>query len=234
MITQSVSVILPYYKESKLTVEKGIKKISSYFKKSGIDYEIIVSQNGRNGELNINYPSVKLIRDPRRGLGRAIKNALKVAKGHYSYFLSCEVPFELTDLKQTSMLKVPYDLVIGSKLHPKSVYKISTLRHISSWIFSRLCKIMIPNFSVNDPNGTLFGPTLLLKKYSRLTRADDFFYPTELIYFLLNDKRRVIEVPVVYVKKDSISSVHFISDGLKHVFKIIRLAVKERLSPEIH
>lgn len=176
MIIDSVSVILPHYKESKLTVEKGVKKISSYFKKSRIDYEIIVSQNGRNDELNINYSSVKVIKDPRRGLGRAIKNALKVAKGHYSYFLSCEVPFELTDFKQISTLKIPYDLVVGSKLHPKSVYKISSLRHISSWIFSRLCKIMLPNFSVNDPNGTLFGKTSLLNKYSRLTQTEDFFF----------------------------------------------------------
>lgn len=228
MTNRSISVILPYYKEGKSTLEGSIKRIGAYLKKRGIDSEIIISQNGTKEKLVINNRAARLINDPKKGLGIAIKNALKISRGKYSYFLSCEVPFELSDLKQILALNKPFDLAIGSKLHPKSVYKISLVRYLPSQILSIISQILIPGFSVKDPNGTLFGRTSLLKKYSRQVETNDFFYPTELVYNFLKNKHEVVEVPIVYIKKGSGSSVRFFSDGLSYLFQIIKLALRER------
>lgn len=223
---KKLSIIFPYHKEEEKTLINGIQKIRVFLNKRKIPYEIIISQNGADRRLSLQHSYLKVIHDKKSGLGLAIKNATTVTSGDWTYFLSCEVPFNLTDLKIALNSYYKYDLIIGSKLHPQSIYKISFSRKLISYLFSKLTKLLLSNFRINDPNGTLFAKSTLFNKYTKKVKANDFFFETELVYLFVKNHHRITEVPVTYIKKGIHSTVTII-DGLHYLWQLIRIKLRD-------
>ncbi len=220
---KKLSVLLPYYHEGEKNLFSGIKKIKFFLEKKKIPYEIIISQNGSAKKINLpDDPSLKLVFDKKRGLGRALKNTLPFICGDYCYFSSCEFPFDLSDLQNLLKLNRDYDLVIGSKLHQDSIYQISYYRKFISILFSYFSSLVLPKFSIKDPNGTLFAKTMWFKKLASKVKSDDFFFEIELVFRFFNNNLKIVEVPVIYIKKNVHSSVN-ISDGLKYLWQLLLL-----------
>lgn len=225
---KKLSVIFPYYREENQTLYDGINKISKFLDTHKINYEIIISQNGGGIQLKRPNSLTKVVFDKQRGLGVAIKNSLVKASGDYFYFLSLEVPFNLTDL--TQILKINYshyDFIIGSKLHPKSIYKINVTRKLVSSFLALLTRHLLPGFNIADPNGTLFGKLNKLKTICKYVKSDDFFFSTEMIGLAIMHGYRMKEVPVTYIKNNKTSSVKII-DGIKFLLQLINLSMKCR------
>ncbi|QQG44089.1 MAG: hypothetical protein HYW86_04470 [Candidatus Roizmanbacteria bacterium] len=227
---KKLSVILPYYHESYESLIKGINKIADFLKNNNIYFEIIISQNGCLKKIKPPYSYCKVVFDSNRGLGTAIKKAVKVSTGDYCYFLSLEVPFNFTDLKQMINKCDQYDLIIGSKLHPHSIYQINIVRKLVSYISCAIASILLPNFRIKDPNGTLFGDSKIFKSICKHIISNDFFFNTELVYAYVKNNKRVIEVPVVYTKNDYRSSVRILKDGYKYLIQIFNLCFDNRRS----
>lgn len=223
---KKLSIILPYHKEEKKTLINGIQKIRVFLKKRKIPYEIIISQNGTDRRISLQHSYLKVIHNKRNGLGLAIKNATTVTSGDWTYFLSCEVPFNLTDLKIALNSYYKYDLIIGSKLHPKSIYKITFFRKLISYIFSKLTRLLLSNFKINDPNGTLFAKSTLFNKYAKEVKANDFFFETEFVYLFEKNHHKIAEVPVTYIKKGIYSTVTMI-DGLHYLQQLFSLKFRD-------
>lgn len=224
-----ISVIMPFYKESVSTVLDGVKKISNYFTEKNIQAEIFISQNGTNEELKIKLPDTKIVYDPRKGLGRAIKNGIKQANNDYSYFVSIEVPYNLSKIEEMLNSYQDADIIIGSKLHSQSIYKIALKRKLVSQIISRLTMLLLPRFDIHDPNGTLFGKTSVFKKYGLNIKSDDYFFSTEFLAICRKNNIKVIEVPVQYIKNDSKTSVK-LSDGLIYIWRLLKLSLQYNFS----
>lgn len=223
---EKVTIILPFYHESIHSLKKAIQRISEFFEEKGFVYEIIVSQNGRPKKIALDEPHTKVVFEKKRGLGYAIKNATTVATGDYMYFLSLEIPFNFSDLNHILKLYDKYDLLIGSKLHEKSVYEITGVRKLASSFLSLAAKIMLPNFNVKDPNGTLFGRADTFKKICKQTNSNDFFFNTEFVYGYSKMGLKIHEVPITYTHSPTHSSVRF-SDGLKYLISLLKLRAKK-------
>lgn len=217
-----VSIILPFYHESVDDLREALKRISYFFKKRNIGYEIIVSQNGSPKKIDIDYQCTKVLFDPERGLGRAIKNAVAIASGEYLYFLSLQIPFDFSDTFSMLALYDQYALIIGSKLHPNSKYKVTLFRKISSNFFHYIVSLLFPFFQIKDPNGTLFGRADVFKEITREVKSNDFFFNTEFVYLYKKRGLKVCEVPVVYVRDRLHSSVRLI-DGLNYLRQLFLL-----------
>ncbi len=226
---RKLSVIFPYYHESRHTLIRGIDSMQTFLKKENVPHEIIISQNGQNHKVTIDNPVVSVVFDRKRGLGRAFKNAIKVATGEYCYFISIEIPFNFSDLKRMLTLYQHYDLLIGSKLHHDSIYKISPLRNFLSRSISLTAKLLLPRFTVNDPNGTLFGKTHQMQEFTREIKSNDFFFGTEMVYLYARNRLKIREVPVNYIKDDTASSVNIL-DGFKYVLRLFLYAFQIRFS----
>lgn len=228
-LINKLSVILPYHHENYESLIEGINKIA-IFLQNATPFEIIISQNGNPTRLKNPYPFTKIAFDKKKGLGRAIKNAVEIASGDYFYFLSLEIPFNFTDLKQMIKIFDQYDLIIGSKLHPTSVYKINFIRKISSFIASNITSLVLPNFNIRDPNGTLFGESKIFRELCKRVASNDYFFNTEFVYQYIANHMKVVEIPVVYIKEDSHSSVSILKDGYRYLSQVFHLCIRSHRS----
>lgn len=225
---KKLSVIVPFYNDSYDILIQGISRFSKFLNSKKIPFEIIISQNGALKKIKLPSSFTKIVFDKDKGLGRAIKNALKIASGDYFYINSIDIPFDFSDLKQMLKLYSQYDLIIGSKLHPDSIYRISSFRNVFSQAISKISSLLLPKFNVKDPNGSLFGNLSMVKKICRKTLSNDFFICTEIVYLFLKNNYEVIEIPIKYIKTNNKSSVRII-DGMKYFFRLLKLSIKERL-----
>ena len=159
MVPKLLSIIVPCYNISEEDALIAIANMRSYFENQMVDFEIIISQNGNQNKFKFRENKTKLVFTKKKGLGIAIKNGLLAAKGEYFYFLPPDIPFGYTDYVEMYPLREKYDLIVGSKLYPKSIYKTIFIRKILSSIQRVFTIILLRNFPVKDPNGTLFGKT---------------------------------------------------------------------------
>lgn len=231
---KKLSVIFPYYREKSDVVQDGINKISKFLAACNIAYEVIISQNGGKSSLPKLDTSIKVVYDQRAGLGLAIKNALIKSTGDYFYMLSLEIPFKFSDLREILRMDYEhYDFIIGSKLHPQSVYKTNLIRKVVSSFFTLLTSLLLPKFHVADPNGTVFGKLNKLKTICRNVKSNDFFFSTETISLAIMSGYKVKEVPITYIKQDKTTSVKMV-DGIKYLSQLVKLSLRSRSSSRIN
>lgn len=224
MKLNKISVIIPRFNENYSEVNKAIDRISQYLKKRGIPFEIIISQNGPIPLVNLKRKGINILSEKKKGLGVAIKNGIKRAKGKYFYFLPIDVAFNFTDLDNMIPLAQKYDLLFGSKAHPQSMYKISLERLFLTKVQQFLVLIFLQDFPIRDPNGTYFGKLSRVKKIAPQIKSDDFFFGTELVSLAQKNNMRMKEVPVVYVKKGSRSTLNLLEDGMSFLKQLIQLS----------
>jgi|GEM_PF-4026580 len=221
-----ISVLIPTYKDTKLEILTAIQKIKQFLKKNRISYEIIISQNGSpdSGYLKIEDPSVHILSTEKKGLGIALQRAILCSKGKYFYFMPADNPFHFTDLVEMLHLFPQYDLLIGSKLHPNSIYKISIGRKILSY-FQFLCTaLLFPELKVRDVNGTLFANTDKARHIINSNVMDNsYFFSFQLVYLFRIHKLLISEVPVTYIKSNNKSSLNLFTDTLRYFISLIIL-----------
>lgn len=227
-----LSIILPVYLENNSVLLKSTGELVRYLNSRHISFEIFLSINGTMHnqsahDLSITSSRVKIIKDEKKGLGLAIKNAVKKVRGDYCYITSVDIPYAFSDLEQMLHLLNQYDIIVGSKLHSKSIYKIQKIRILFSYFFFYLRKILLPSYIVKDPNGSIFGKTKLIKKYSAIIEDDDYFFSTKLVYSFLLHNLKIIEVPVIY-KKNVNSSTLRLKDGVYSLYRLIIFCLRER------
>ena len=226
MKRRKISVIIPRYNESLKLIKKTIERVKTYLTSKRLSFEIIISQNGKNKKLHQFDKKIILLFDKKKGLGLAIKNAIRKARGEYFYFLPSDIPFNFTDLERMLELSASYDFIAGSKLHPQSIYEINFLRKFLSLFQQKIAAFFLPKLLIKDVNGSYFGNIKKIKRFILETKSDDFFFGTELICKLNVNKFKVTEVPVMYKKLDAKSSVNILKDGLSYLRQLLQLSMK--------
>lgn len=218
-----ISIIIPRYNENLRLIEQTIKRIGNFLTKRNLSYEILISQNGKEKKLPQFDKRITLIFDKKRGLGLAIKNAIKKARGEYFYFLPADIPFNFTDLEIMLKLSSSADFIFGSKLHPQSVYQINFLRKFFTLLQQKITVFLLPGLPAKDPNGTYFGTLKKTKDLILKTKSNDFFFGTELLYNLYHHNLTIKEIPVVYKKLNLRTTVNLSHDGLNYLKQLIQL-----------
>jgi glycosyltransferase involved in cell wall biosynthesis len=179
-----VSVILPARNEE-LLVASVLKDISSYLKKSGFGYEILVVVNGCTdlteeivGTFAEKHAPVKILRS-RPGYGYAIREGLKKAKGDYVALFNVD----FYDLKMLDLIKINLygkDVVIGSKMTPWSRDERPVSRRIVSKLFNLFLKFFL-GFRGSDTHGIKIMKKRLVVKVFPKCRTSSGIFDTEFV-----------------------------------------------------
>jgi glycosyltransferase involved in cell wall biosynthesis len=112
-----LSVIFPCLNEIE-TLGICIKDAQKFLDNSGVEYEIIVSDNGSvdgSQELAISL-GARLIYAPSKGYGNALRAGIESAKGKYVIFLDADGSYSLEDVQNIlKLLEAGNDLVMGNR-----------------------------------------------------------------------------------------------------------------------
>lgn len=157
-----LSVVIPAYNESSRLPE-SLKKVIAYLETKDYAYEVIVVDDGSADDTaplaeqyaedtKLRNPDSKLriIRNPHRGKGYAVRTGMLEAKGTYILYSDADfsAPIEEVD-KLLRYLEGKYDIAIGSREGKGAArYDEPFYRHLMGRVFNTFVKLVaLPQFS---------------------------------------------------------------------------------------
>jgi len=200
-----LSFCVPVYNEEKIIISKIIeiqKGLNEILKKK--KYEIIIVENGStDNTLNelkkIKEDNINVISLEKKGHGLAMRESILKAKGENVLLTAIDLPFGFSDLKEMLKISDQYDIIFGSKSHPKSITYSPTIRKVASKTYRRFLKSLF-NIKTGDTQGTVFLKRDSVLPFLKKCDADNAFFSAQLAIFSERLCLKITEVPVVNVK----------------------------------
>ena len=222
--SKEVSILLPAYNEA-LQIEKCIRQVEHAIRPLSNSYEIIVSEDGSTdgtdrivAAISKHNPNVTLLHSPvRLGKGKAVKNALRKAKGGIIVFMDVDLATSLKCLPQIlQLVKESGGMVIGSR----HVEGSRVQRRASRTLFSLGYNLFVRVLFLDGVHDHQCGFKAMSREASQAlsrTKSDGFFFDTEMIVRCKKMGFPLVEVGVEWAenKRKSPSKVSLFSDGRK-------------------
>lgn len=223
-----ISLILPCYNEAGL-FESSIARIVAVFDASKFSYEIICVDDcsrdqtpqlienicHRNRHFSALYHSKNV------GRGKTVSDGIRTAKGTVVGYIDidCEVDPIYIPKMAGMILQGAADVVIGKRYYrtsPKAV-----IREILSRGYQWLSDKMIGTKGLDTETGyKFFSRKKIMPLLSKATNHG-WFWDTEIMVYALRAHLRIMEVPVLFLRRfDKQSSVHIVSDTFQYIIHL--------------
>jgi len=221
-----LSVVMPCLDEE-TTVGLSVNDAMKFMEKYSINGEVIVVDNGSkdNSLKHAKEAGAKVISEPRRGYGRALKTGFKNAQGKIVIMGDCDTTYDFLNMETMYQLlqNGSYDMVIGNRYSGGIEKGAMPWSHrwgvkLLSFLGRRKFKVNIYDFHC----GIRGFKKQALDKLE--LKTDGMEFATELIAEASRKGLTIKEIPVPLKKCELIrkSKLRTIRDGLRHLIYIIK------------
>ena len=226
------SVVLPVYNEEK-NLKKNVKVLMDRLERLGIDYEIIIAEDGSTDrtyeiglELSKKYDNVRFFHHPHRlGRGRALKMAFRRAEGNYVAYMDIDLATSLESLRDLINYLKNYDVVTGSRYMKKSMANRTLKRRLLSSVYNLLVRFVL-NSKVHDHQCGFKGfKREVVLRLNKLSEFNHWFWDTEILVLAQRCGYRVKEFPVEW-KESEETKVNTLRDALNMFLNLIILRMR--------
>ena len=229
----NLSIILPTYNEKGniiILVNKIIKILKNYKKKE----IIIVDDSSPDSTYNIakkKFSKKKFIkifsRKNELGLGKAIGYGISKSKGHLIVVMDTDLTHNPKLIPKLINYSKEYDLVSGSRF-AKGGSMYSFFHYSCSLIFNFFLRILL-NSKLKDNLGGYF--CIKRRVLNKLNFKKIFYgygeYYFRLIFFLIRNKSKIIEIPTHYGERNQgESKSNFFALLFKYSLEAVILKIK--------
>ena len=229
-VDTGVTVFIPVYNEDELLV-KNTLNLLRYMNKLNIPFEVILGSNGSVDdtvdlarELSERYDPVRFFHIPFKGVGRALKEGIRMAAYERIVTVDMDLSISLDFIPEAYRLLDNSDIVIGSKITGEQ--QRSWIRMAASNLFICLAGRFL-HINYHDYSIAAKGYRKdLLKKYSDYI-DDHTFYVVEIVQRVSRDGYRILEVPVNCMDMRD-SRFNLIHEGVYKFGHLFRLWLKTR------
>jgi glycosyltransferase involved in cell wall biosynthesis len=143
---RELSVVLPAFNEE-ANVEGVVRQVASALEASGLDYEIVVVDDGsrdRTGEildrLAAELPSLRPRHHPQnRGYGAALRTGFEASGKAYVFYMDSDGQFDIADLAHLLPLAAKDCIVTGFRIRRHDPW----LRTLNAWLFGLLVRVLL-------------------------------------------------------------------------------------------
>lgn len=200
-----LTVIVPAYQEA-MILRDSINQLYFILECLDMKYEVIIADDGSTDgtqgivtEIEREKTNLRSVRYPKnRGRGFILSAAIKESRGNIICYIDADMQVDPeVILRFVQYLDNGYDIVIGSKHHPKSQIIYSNWRKILSNTYSmvtrNLFSIDIKDFQCG---AKAFNKAAISRLLSQLT-SHGWSWDTELIIKAHRVGYRILEIPVV-------------------------------------
>lgn len=227
-----ISVVIPAYNEA-LRLPRYLSSIIAYFELQGIDYEIIVVDDGSTDATTAvvervmsENVRVRLIRLPRNhGKGHAVKTGMLQARGSLRLFADADGATPIAELERLrTAIKAGADIAIASRsLHDDSCHVAAKLhRKMIGSVFSMIVRLL----SVKGISDTQCGFKLFTAEAAQaifpLQRIDGFGFDVEILFIGKHKGYRIAEVPVNWTDVAG-SKVKLVRDSCRMLLDVLTI-----------
>lgn len=157
-----------------------------------------------------------------KGMGLAYRRGIELATGEVLVLTAADLPFGVSDLDAYLALDPLPQLAIGSKAHPQSIVDVPLSRRVMTRAFFLLRRAAL-GLPAGDTQGTLLlSRRLAASLLPQLTSAG-YLVSTEIVHLAHLAGIEAVELPVVYPRPQSASTVSPLRDSLAMAAGVIRL-----------
>lgn len=197
---------MPMYNEE-MSAAANILETDLYFKKLGVNYEIIVMDDGsmdktydKAGTAGIDRQNIRVYKlEKNQGKGQALREAFNKAAGDLVMFLDGDLDIHPKQFKAlfSAMEKDGSDAVIGSKRHPDSVLNYPLKRKIISIGYFFIVKVLFGLPLRDTQTGIKLFKAEVLKKVFHRVLLKRYAFDLELLVLIHHNGYKISEAPVV-------------------------------------
>ncbi|MFQ3633744.1 glycosyltransferase family 2 protein [Roseiflexus sp.] len=226
----TLSVVIPAYNEEDgiAAIIERVLAIEPELPKYGVDaLECIVVDDGsrdRTAEIVRRYvPRVRLIQQPNKGYGGALKTGFQASSGELLGFLDADSTYPPEYFPQ--MCKVALDgadLVIGSRMSGARS-EMPLVRRIGNFIFANLLSLVAGVRISDSASGQRIIRREVLPVLYPLPDTLDF--TPAMSTRALHENLRMVEVPIPYKERSGRSKLSVVRDGLRFFKSIVWTAL---------
>jgi glycosyltransferase involved in cell wall biosynthesis len=212
MTSQSISLIVPAYKEESTIVEQ-VKELSRVLSKKTTNFEIIVVVDGFNDKTferakKIETPNLKIFGyEKNMGKGYAVKYGVNKATKDIIGFIDSGMDIDPESIGKliTTMDEKEADIVIGSKIHPGSTISYPFFRKILSSGYRFINKLLF-GFAIADTQvGLKMFKREVAKNIFSKVKINGFAFDIEvLVLAQILRYEKIYEAPIKVNLKDSL------------------------------
>ncbi|MEM7821748.1 MAG: glycosyltransferase [Candidatus Aenigmatarchaeota archaeon] len=211
---KKVSIIIPTKNEP--YIQKLVERIHRTIPK--LNKEIIIVDKS---DITPNVKEAKLIKQKSDGLGRAVLEGLKFAKGDVIVVMDGDGSHRPEDLIKLIEKTGEYDIVIGSKYVEGGITKDKPYRVLISRIYCFLVSVIL-GIKVKD---NISGFSAVKKEVYEKIKLNPvgFKINTEILYKAKKFGFRATEVPIVFEQRKLGKSKGSLKEGLRTLKFILEL-----------
>jgi dolichyl-phosphate beta-glucosyltransferase len=203
-----ISIVIPAYNEEK-RIEKTLKKIYEYFKEKGVEFEIIIVDDGSKDKtveiverFSLDKKEIRILKHEKNmGKGAAVKTGILNAKGELILFTDADLSTPIEEFeKLKNEIEGGYDIAIGSRAlkDSKIIIPQPFYRRIIGRIFPLLVRlIVIKDFKDTQCGFKLFKNEAAKKIFSRL-KINGFAFDVEVLARGKKEGFKIAEIGVVW------------------------------------
>jgi dolichyl-phosphate beta-glucosyltransferase len=234
-----VSLIIPAYNEVG-RIRTTVGEALDYFDERQQPCEIIVSADGDDGtreaarEMSATRPEIKVIGGTeRRGKGRGIREAVRIATGDIIGFSDADNKTPITEFdKVAEFLTAGHDVVIGSRgVRGSRIERAQPLyRRLGSKGFALFMHAAVGLSGIVDTQcGFKFFRGEVAKELFGRQQIDGYMYDVEILFLAEQLGYRITEVPVRW-RDDGDSRLQLVSGNIRNVRDILSVRWRHRMA----
>lgn len=219
-----LSLVLACFNEGS-TLSSSLLKIVEVLKSTRYNWEIIaIDDHSRDSTYNIlkkfssNKRSFKVFKNSANiGRGGTVMLGIKKARGKVAGFIDVDLEVSPVYIPQfVRVIEKGADLVIATRIYKES------WSSINRWILSKGYSLLIRNLLALGIKDTEAGYKFFNRKkilpILEKTKDKKWFFDTEIVARAVNKKMRVVEIPVLFLRReDKKSTVNIIPDTIAYL-----------------
>lgn len=230
-----LSIVIPALNEE-LRLPDTLHRILDFLSQQPYDAEVLVVDNGSTDrtaalaeEVATRHPQVRVLQDPRRGKGLAIRLGMLAATGEHRFICDADLSMPIEELARFLPPQAPpADIVIASREAPGSVrYGEPAFRHWIGRVFNLLVRLLaVPGLHDTQCGFKCFRASAAEDLF-RVQRLDGWTFDVEVLFVALRRGYRVAEVPIPWHYNPG-SRVHPLRDSLTMLADLFRIRANWR------
>ena len=217
MPNKTVSIIIPALNEED-TIAKVIDEIPKKdLQKVGYRVEIIViDNNSTDGTAETaKEKGVKVIAEPVKGKGRAIRTAFKSVSGDFIFMLDADYTYPATYIpRMLEVLQEGHDVVIGSRLKGQMGKGAMSKMHLMGNRLLVFIANILYGTRISDLCTGYWGLTRRVIEELELN-AEGFELEAAMFAEIAKKGYKIAEVPIYYRRRTTPGTLSALKDGIK-------------------
>lgn len=225
-----LSIVIPALNEEG-RLPDTLTRVSTFLQAQSYAAEVLIVDNGsadRTGEIAADFsrthPDFRLLRDPRRGKGLALRLGMLAARGEYRFICDADLSMAIEDVSRFLPPALEgYDIAIASREAPGAVrLGEPAYRHWIGRAFNSLVRLLaVPHFQDTQCGFKCFRGEVAEDLFG-VQVLDGWTFDVEVLFIGLRRGYRIVEVPIHWTFNPG-SRVSPIRDSLSMFVDLFRI-----------